>query len=336
MCVLINTILPKTWGFTIPHLKFLYYDLHYYNGNIVVVKAYKQQHFDVPSPPEPNIPVPVPPSPDFTAFKHAIPDCAGDNCFVTFRCPSCGETYRFKLGCHLRICPTCNKSKAHQLISKYRNIDTNMVEGNAYFVTPTIKNVKPDRLKEGVIKLRSSIRKLCKRAPYRRWFAGGLYAIEFTYNRKRDDFNLHAHMCVDSCIDLKRAGLLGYASDNPDKVKKGLKQDWYEVTGDSYIIDWQKTKYPKKAVSYCLKYVSKEAYYGRYDMKVCEALYKTRMIAFFGCLYYAKGIPKLPFHCECGYCDGLEFVSVDTSGRGGYWFNGHYLLNPAFNLDNFT
>mgnify|MGYP005805373333 CR=1 FL=1 len=297
------------------------------------MKFFKQVHFDVPEPPEC---VSVPEPPDFSGAQRSIPDCKSDNCFVTFQCPSCGELYRFKLGCHLRVCPTCNKSKALQLIKKYRNIDSNLIDGNAYFVTPTIKNVKPDDLKDGIVKLRSSIHKLCRRAPYRRWFAGGLYAIEFTYNKKFDTFNLHAHMCVDSCIDLKRAGFLGYAHTDPRKSKRGLKQDWFDITGDSYIVDWQRTKYPKKAVAYCLKYVSKEASYGSYTMKVCEALYKTRMIAFFGCLYYVKALPRLPFMCECGYSDGLEFVSVDVSGRGGYWFNGKYLLNPEFDLDDFV
>lgn len=261
-------------------------------------------------------------------------DCKDYKTFVTFICPSCGETYNFKLGCHLRVCPTCNRDKSIKLIKKYKNIDSHLE--NPYFVTPTIKNIKLNDLEKGIVKMRSSIRKLCNRAPYRRWFAGGLYAIEFTYNKNRDDFNLHAHMCIDSCIDLKRAGLMGYANSDRSKAKKGLKQDWFEITGDSYIIDWQRTKHPNKAISYCLKYVTKTSFYGGYDMEVCTALYRTRMIAFFGALYSVKGVLKLPYVCECGYDGGLEFFCVGSYSRGGYWYDGHYRLNPKFTLDNFT
>jgi Replication protein. len=261
-------------------------------------------------------------------------DCKNDKTFVTFLCPGCGSTYSFKLGCHSRICPTCNKDKSIRLIKKYSKIDT--VLKNPYFVTLTTKNVSPDKLKEGKTKLKNSFKKLCNRAPYRRWFTGGLYAIEFTVNRVRDDFNLHMHLCIDSCIDLKRANYIGFASDNPSKVKRGIKQDWYEITGDSYIVDWQKTRHPKKAVSYCLKYLAKNVDYYLYDGLVQSVLYKSRMISMFGSCYNCPITAKLPFVCECGYSDGLEFFCVGSYSRGGYWYNGSYHLNPKFTLDDFS
>lgn len=260
-------------------------------------------------------------------------DCSSDRSFVTFICPSCGETYNFRIGCHSRICPTCNRDKSLKLIKKYRSIDNYLVD--AYFVTLTVVNVKSDKLKDSVSKMRNSIHKLCNRAPYRRWFSGGLYAIEFTYNVERDDFNLHAHMCIDSCIDLARCDFLGYASSDPSKVRAGLKQDWFEITGDSYIVDWQKTRHPKSAISYCLKYVTKTVNYGGYDKLVCEALYKTRMLSFFGVCYDVQGIARLPFTCLCGYSGGLEFYCVGCYSRGGYWYNGQYRINPLISIDDF-
>lgn len=260
-------------------------------------------------------------------------DCKDDRNFVTFLCSNCGSTYSFKLGCHSRICCSCNKDKSVKLIKKYSKIDTTLE--NPYFVTFTIKNVQPNKLKEGTVKLRNSIKRLCNRAPYRKWFAGGLYGIEYTVNRKRNDFNLHAHACIDSCIDLKRADYIGFASDNPVKVKRGLKQDWYDITGDSYIVSWERTKYPKKAISYCLKYLSKDIDYYEYGNLVQTVLYKTRMVAFFGCCYNAPTVERLPFVCECGYSEGLEFYCVGSYSRGGYWWNGNYHLNPNVVLDDF-
>jgi Plasmid rolling circle replication initiator protein and truncated derivatives len=261
-------------------------------------------------------------------------DCQDDSSFVTYLCPNCGNTYNFKLNCHSRTCPTCNKANSFKLIKKYKNVDRYLQKGNAYFVTPTIKNVPPEKLKDGVKKIRDSIKKLCNRAPYRRWFAGGLYAIEFTLNKKKNTFNIHAHMTVDSCIDVGRC-YMGFGSMNPKLNKKGLKSDWYNITKDSFIIDWQKTKYPNKAVAYCLKYLQKDSDYYPYDSEVREALYKTRMISFFGCLYLIKPIENLPFICECGYDEGLEYFCKGHYSRGGYWHNGHFRINPSIDLDNF-
>ena len=65
-------------------------------------------------------------------------DCKDSNVFVTLACESCGDTYHFKMGCHSRVCPTCNKDKSIKLIKKYRNVDKYLK--NPYFVTFTIKS----------------------------------------------------------------------------------------------------------------------------------------------------------------------------------------------------
>lgn len=225
-----------------------------------------------------------------------------------FVCAACGRQYYFEVASNRRTDPLSNRRRSQQLRDKYKYIDEHLV--NPFFVTLTIQNVSC--CADGVKHIRDCFKKLCRRHPYNVWFAGGMYAIEIS--PKSDGFyNVHIHACIDSLHDLSRLDRVGGVSSLGDDCLffdsvDTLKYDWFELTGDSYVVDWQRARYPKAAISYCLKYSTKETnFFGRED-EVEMALRKTRLLSFFGCLYNMKGV-KSRFVCvNCGVVGALIFA----------------------------
>jgi len=244
-------------------------------------------------------------------------DCKDDLSFITYLCSICGELYRFPARCHSRTCPTCNKERANRLKYKYSHVDDYIM--NPYFVTLTLKNTVS--AKEGVDRIRKAFKDLCKMPFYRRMFAGGVYAIECGIGRD-GNFNIHIHACIDSGVDLHRCGFY----NRYDTKHCRFAQDWLICTGDSFVVDWQRARHPKHAISYCLKYTAKNVEYGVKENEVQEALYKSRLISMFGVCYRMDVTKPKPFVCEsCGFEGSLEYF-----GCGCY-----SALSPPVKLDDF-
>jgi plasmid rolling circle replication initiator protein Rep len=60
-------------------------------------------------------------------------------------------------------------------------------------LTPTIPNVAPEKLSEGVTALLEGWRRLTERAEVRRVLDGSFRAVEVTYNKSRGDYHPHIH-----------------------------------------------------------------------------------------------------------------------------------------------
>lgn len=248
-------------------------------------------------------------------------DCKDDLMFIAYMCSTCGEVYRFPARCHRRTCPTCNLERSNKLKFKYRHVDE-YIE-NPFFVTFTLKNT--ESAKDGVNRIRKAFKELCKLPFYRHMFAGGVYAIECGIGRD-GKFNVHIHACIDSCVDLQRCGFY----NRYDTKNCRLAQDWLSCTGDSFIIKWERARYPKHAISYCLKYSTKNVEYGDKENEVMEALYKSRLISMFGVCYRMNVTKPNPFVCEsCGDEGSLEYlcsgcysalinVTLDNFDMNGY------------------
>ncbi|MEO5351441.1 MAG: protein rep [Magnetococcus sp. YQC-3] len=226
-------------------------------------------------------------------------DCSNDGYYTSFLCSECGSIMRYHVDCKRRICVSCNKKRSDKLIKKYSNIEHYFLDGNTFFVTFTLKNVYD--VVVGVSRIRKAFKDLCRRHPYNVWFAGGLYAIECSPNID-GSFNVHIHACIDCVLDLSRGR------------KTELNEDWYDVTGDSYIVDWQPSRHVSSAISYCLKYTTKEVDFGDYALSVEDALHGIRMLSFFGVLYNFKGISFVSGGLHCLSC-GSGYVSFFSGGR---------------------
>ena len=189
--------------------------------------------------------------------------------------------------CNKRTCPDCAPRLADKMISKYEKIDKYF--NKCFFVTLTLKNVSWFKLREGLKKQRDDFKKLLRREPYNRWFAGGIYAIEVTVGGKDENgdktWNVHMHAAIDSVVDISIAPYF-YNRYNTKNTK--FSRDWHDITGDSFIIDWQTARHKHKAVEYCLKYVSdkkKLENLQMYTYWLDKAFRGMRLLSTFGHLY---------------------------------------------------
>ena len=99
--------------------------------------------------------------------------------------------------CHLRLCPICAARKAKIMARRLKKImkAVQSVHPDVQFIflTLTIKNVKGDKLREGLDQLTKAWHKLIKRRPFDRAVKGWFRAIEITRNRQGDTYHPHIH-----------------------------------------------------------------------------------------------------------------------------------------------
>jgi len=108
------------------------------------------------------------------------------------------------------------------------------------------------------------------------------------------------HAAIDSIVDISTAPYF-YNRYNTKNTK--FSRDWLEITGDSFIVDWQQARHKHKAVEYCLKYVGDTKKLNKMQMYTYwldKAFRGMRLLSTFGHLY--GGIiemrPKTPFRCH--------------------------------------
>ena len=232
-------------------------------------------------------------------------DCSDSKTYRCFFCGECGEQYLVRIHCNERTCPNCNRYRSQTLRDKYSKFGSWL--NNSFFLTLTVRNVEKKVLRDGISHLRNCIGRLFRRAPYRRFIAGGIYSIEVKPDNN-GRINLHAHLCVDSAVDFQKCGW--YYRYNTKSCR--LAKDWKSITGDSWYVHWEKTRYPDSAIAYCLKYLTKETDFGDYDTEVLinEQLSGTRLISTFGVVYHMN-FEKSKFLCSCGAINSLTPVGYE-------------------------
>jgi len=206
----------------------------------------------------------------------------------TLQCESCGYEHKVAYNCKLRFCSRCAGVKKAGYMKKYINYIESLNADNIRFVTLTIKNVA--ELRAGVDKIRDCFVKLRHREHYKRRIDGGLYGVEANPD---DDgkWNIHIHFIYYGAW-----------------IKQStLSDDWYDITGDSMVVDIKRPDRPSDALRYVLKYVTKgvDASDGKWTgealVEFVVALSDVRMIQAFGC-FLGKVADKEPFDCpNCGY-----------------------------------
>ena len=168
--------------------------------------------------------------------------------------------------CHDRFCIPCGTSRA-------RIIAASLAAGCkgkcVRFATLTLKHSRAS-LPAQIDRLYDSFRRLRQRKSWRATVTGGAAFLELKIGKDRL-WHPHLHCLVETkWLD-----------------QKTLAHEWYEVTGDSFIVDVRPIRSEKELVNYVAKYASKpmEATTLRDHSRLCElipALRSRRLCLAFG------------------------------------------------------
>ncbi len=147
-------------------------------------------------------------------------------------------TYRLAgSSCHDRFCLPCGNERSHAIAL---NVIDQIAEKQIRFLTLTLKSAD-EPLALLLDKLYDCFQKLRRRAFWKKRVAGGVAFLEVTWNDKRQRWHPHFHILIEGRF-------IPIA---------GLKKLWYELTGDSYIIDLRLVKDHRHAAQYVTKYATK-------------------------------------------------------------------------------
>ncbi len=202
-------------------------------------------------------------------------------CCSLFKTTTCGQhtiksypTFR----CKRLFCPDCAAERANRLgnqtEAKIREV-MKATKGRLCFLTLTTTNAPT--LAEGLTKLKKAFTQFKRQKVWKQHIKGYFGAFEYTFNSKTNDFHVHLHLIV----------LRGKFWNQSD-----ISDAWYEVTGDSFIVDIREIKDAHKGVKEVCKYPMKPV-----DLmtmpdaqfrEVVEMKKGTRMFISGGCFYNVK------------------------------------------------
>jgi hypothetical protein len=118
--------------------------------------------------------------------------------------------------CGLKVCPYCVQTRAEKLAAKLMEIILKWE--NPIVIVLTIKN--RSSLDDADQHLRQAFKKLRRQHVWLERISGGFAFWETTYNGSAGGWHAHLHILCNGYID-----------------KSLLRAAWYDVTGDSYIVD---------------------------------------------------------------------------------------------------
>jgi len=139
--------------------------------------------------------------------------------------------------CKSRWCIPCARSRGNTIT---RNLTKLLDEQPYLFVTFTLKHTY-DPLAKQLDRLYESFRELRKHPFWKTQVAGGAAVCEVQYNTIERQWHPHLHVVI-------QARYLYW---------KTLRELWFKITGDSYIVDIQKGNNHKNAAYYLASYVAK-------------------------------------------------------------------------------
>ena len=159
--------------------------------------------------------------------------------------------------CNSRFCPHCAERRKIHYRNKYQAI-VNVIK-NPIMITLTIKNPKEFNHKE-LKRLTDCIKtlweyrksKYTESRSFFRYISGFLRSVEVGL-KKNGTYNLHAHLLCELKDEwVKEHGLNEYSLS---KLQKIIKEQWHEITGDSYVVHVKEldTKEFTQAIKYIVK-----------------------------------------------------------------------------------
>lgn len=196
-------------------------------------------------------------------------------------CTKCGFKHTVRLNCGDRTCRCCRvKWYGHH----YENLKKYLKSWNKVRIFElTLKNI-PDRdFGKNTIKyLRKCFSKLIHRKFYKKSINGGFYFLHIT--NRGNGWHPHLHIVYDG-----------------DYIpKKKLEADWFDITGDSFVVWIRANNSVSKALQYLLSDLLQKTKIRNQDRDQYNAVLKgSRIVQGFG--KYSKISFKRPFVCpECG------------------------------------
>ena len=179
-------------------------------------------------------------------------------CGTRWRVLSCGDhllpgSAQNLNRCDHRLCPFCAGRRSRKIQRKYLPKIGAFMRHAPVPVTPclltlTLAHKDGESAVQSYKRLYDAFKKLIRRKRWKAYFLGGMWAFETVLSK---DGCWHSHMHL--VVFRKRF------VDDLD----GLKADWLEITGDSYVLNLQRIDDIKSGVKECLKYMAKPSDFDR-------------------------------------------------------------------------
>ncbi len=170
--------------------------------------------------------------------------------------------------CEFRLCPDCARRKSRKRVNEYFPAMTVFVRQNR--VTPVhlvlTQTHEKETRKQSVKRLKSAFDNLIRREFWKEHFKGGTWSVEFT--KDRDNLH-HTHLHV-----------IGFRSKFFDISL--LRDEWFSVTGDSYVLRLDPVTELSKGLLEVFKYVSKPLDTDRFAAEDLRDFLKLRNTNLFG------------------------------------------------------
>lgn len=169
--------------------------------------------------------------------------------------------------CRDRLCPRCQKARAAKMHT--RTLDLVRRMDARRFMTLTRPH-QDTPLGVQLDELIAAFRQLRRLAVWRKHVAGGVWALEITYNAERNEWHPHIHIICDGCY-------FPHAE---------LKAAWSEIIGSESIVDIRKCDDARDAARYISSYVGKLADLANVPhpriAEYATALHRRRLAGTFG------------------------------------------------------
>ena len=177
-------------------------------------------------------------------------------CGTKFRMVTCGDhvsQIQNWSHCDHRLCPFCAGRRSRKIQRDYLPKIGAFMRHAPVPVTPclltlTLAHKDGESAVQSYKRLYDAFKKLIRRKRWKAYFLGGMWAFETVLSK---DGCWHSHMHL--VVFRKRF------VDDLD----GLKADWLEITGDSYVLNLQRIDDIKSGVKECLKYMAKPSDFDR-------------------------------------------------------------------------
>lgn len=193
--------------------------------------------------------------------------------YATLYCSVCGHMKSVLMYCGDRLCPLCKKNNYLRLLKKYSPLIRRIPSHRLSQITLTHKNIK-FLSRESVKKIHDDFSSLRRTEFFKSKVRGGLAVVECKHESDNTGWNIHIHILVDSYFI----------------PQKELSKIWFEITGDSFIVDIRQEENSLRAIKHLLKYFSKVPVVRGERVSFLkssynEAFYSSRNVISFGSLY---------------------------------------------------
>lgn len=166
--------------------------------------------------------------------------------------------------CRDRACPLCSAIRGSQAAEKVEAIARRM--NSPRLVTLTLASSE-DPLGTQIDRLFNSFRELRRRKFWKERVISGVFTLEITFNAQRGTWHPHLHILTDGF----------YMPQNL------LREEWHDVTTDSFIVDVRAVRDRKQAARYIAAYVAKPLdAHGWTDDTLCTFLRECKGRRFIG------------------------------------------------------